>query len=328
MQLAIAAEFTGGGVRILERGGMKGRLHYHVLLDVGVDVRTGYDFEASRAQQKENPRAVWRLHASANNALRAINGRLYEMARMAGFGVVWHCEPVRSEAAAVEVYLSKYVSKHVGQRLEEDKGRRLVGYFGEVAEPLNRSIPSASGFSFGGALTQVIKGEERPHYRNAWAWIWRAKVKQWMSHQLISDLEEARAVLGPHWAYKHGDQIRAEKLTRYPRLFMAILDGALRVEVGTMDDICLAGLLAKDIEIEAHDKTPKELDVRDEALGFVGFGTWKARRVFDSADVLERHYVMEEQAYSDSLRREFTVIWSDGRVSKSLTSIESLTSVT
>jgi hypothetical protein len=152
------------------------------------------------------------------------------MAKRAGFGVIFHCEPIRSEVEAVREYLSKYICKHVGQRLLIDKRRRLVGYFGKGGE--RREIPSASSFAFGGELVQN-KGTplERPHYRNAWAWLWRKKVGQWMGRRRIKSLDEAREVLGKRWAYRHAEEIRAEELECvYPYAWIARMDGRIEEE--------------------------------------------------------------------------------------------------
>lgn len=230
MEKMVVAEWPNGGVRILERGGKTQRLHYHVLLDVGVDVRSGYDFTASRAEQSADRRAKWSLHPSANAQLVEVESKLRIMARRAGFGVIFHCEPIRSEVEAVREYLSKYICKHVGQRLLIDKRRRLVGYFGQGAS--RRDIPSASSFAFGGELVQN-KGThlERPHFRNAWAWLWRKKVGQWMARRGIKDMDEAREVLGKRWAYRHGAEIRDELLKCvYPYAWIARMDGRIQDE--------------------------------------------------------------------------------------------------
>jgi hypothetical protein len=224
MEKMIALEFPGGGVRILERGGKRGRLHYHVLLDVGRDVRTGYDFDASRRQQSLNPRAKWTLHESANAALRCVHRRLYRLARNAGFGEIFHCEPVRSEVEAIKTYLAKYICKHVGQRLLIDRGRRLVAYFGKGTE--RREIPAASRYAFGGPLYfyRNDSPEKLPDFRNAWAWLYRKKTEAWCADRGISSVEQAVALLGKHWRYRNRHAIRSFRLTEYPHVFMLLMD--------------------------------------------------------------------------------------------------------
>ena len=306
LQLRIAEEFPGGGVRIMERGGRTLRLHYHVLLDVEIDVRIGYDFEASRAIQAANPRAKWELHESANPQLRAIHNRLKLLARQAGFGVIFHCEPVRSESEAIKTYLAKYICKHVGQRLLIDKKRRLVAYFGRWSEPGNREIPAAGGFAFGGSLTQVVRGVRRPDFRNAWAWLWRAKLGQWMRKQRIPDLETATEVLGSHWAYRCAEQIRAEVLKRYPYFFLAVMD-----QGADLADIPLDAQLTPDFEVGAS--VPVLRSKRSRVGGVVSY----AGADYDSEDVMAKYQPQMPQVSPG----EFTVIWSDGSFDRSELSI-------
>lgn len=227
MEKQVALEFPGGGVRVMERGGETRRLHFHVLLVAGCDVREGYDFEGSRAAQRADRRAKWSLHPTANANLRRVHDRLFAIARRAGFGVIFHCEPVHSGADAIRIYLSKYICKHVGQRLPEDKGRRLVDYFGDVRE--RRKFPGASAFAFGGGLTEVKEGKRRPNYRNAWAWIWRAKLAKYAAGFGVSngDFNTLEQKLGSRWAHFHGEEIRRVRLKSYPHAFMAVMDGEL-----------------------------------------------------------------------------------------------------
>jgi len=222
MEKVLAQEFPGGGVRILERGGRTLRLHYHVMLDVGVDVRAGYDFESSRLAQASDRRAKWRLHGSANRNLRLVHDRLFAIAKRSGFGVIFHCEPVRSESEAIKTYLAKYICKHVGQRLIADKGRRLVGYFGAGSQ--RREIPAANRFAFGGALVDVVGGVRRPNWKNGWAWLWRQKVAKYFKKLGIESMDTARELLGPKWAYEHREMIAAVRLEKYPYLFLAVFD--------------------------------------------------------------------------------------------------------
>lgn len=309
----IAEEFPGGGVRILERGGKTGRLHYHVMLDVQGDVRTGYDFAASRAQQQANPRAKWVLHASANPQLRSVHDRLYTICKRAGFGRIFHCEPVRSENEAIRTYLSKYICKHVGQRLLADKGRRLVAYFGEGAK--RRDVPSANRFAFGGALTQVVNGKRRPDYRNAWAWIWRQKLGQYMSRvHRIRDMADASDRLGTDWAYRLRNDIQAEKLAYYPYLFMAVLDGALSTfeiedAYGPEEAITDEILLSTDVRMGPS---------RGYVVGCIrltsdGVVTYAGKK-YNSAEVLAKVAARKPKPAQDGV---CTVLWADGRVDHS-----------
>jgi len=107
-------------IRVFER--MKsGRIHYHLLVNVGKDIRTGFDFPA--VTRKENPD-----YSSASPAIRQEWSFWRMNAKKYGFGRT-ELMPVASNAEAIGRYVGKYISKNVGQRRpDEDKGVRLVEY--------------------------------------------------------------------------------------------------------------------------------------------------------------------------------------------------------
>ena len=124
-------------IRVLERGERKGRVHYHCLVAVREDVRTGFDFEAFKRKD----------YTSANGALRAVWAWWRKNAKKYGFGRV-ESQPLRSTDEAVAQYLSKYISAHITQRKAEDKGARLVGY--------SKGVPSSSSkFAFDSVRGQL-----------------------------------------------------------------------------------------------------------------------------------------------------------------------------
>jgi hypothetical protein len=275
----------------------------HVMLDVGVDVRTGYDFRASRQAQEADPKAKWKLHRSANEHLRRVYAKLYVMARRAGFGPIFHCEPVRSEVEAIRTYLAKYICKHVGQRLVIDKGRRLVAYFGQGAQ--RREVPAANRFAFGGSLIQNVGGAERPDFRNGWAWIWRAKAKQWFAKRGIADPAEAKELMGPKWCYRCAESIRKEELSRYPYVWMAVMDGRL-----AWSDVHEAHIdpMDRDLEfVRAKRATPfAGIKLRTSPPRRIKYG----KREYDPAEVLRQVAEMKPKRVRD----EVCTIWADGTV--------------
>ena len=311
MEKTVAEEFPGGGVRILERGGKTKRLHYHVMLDVEADVRTGYDFESSRATQAANPRAKWQLHHSANAQLRRVHDRLLSIARKSGFGTIFHCEPVRSEVEAIKTYLAKYICKHVGQRLLVDKGRRLVAYFGCGAE--RREIPSANAFAFGGSLTEHVKGKLRPNYRNAWAWLWRQKVRHFWATKGIHDMDTVREVAGAKWCFRYSEEIRKTELEVYPFVFIAILDGRLSSMECEDEGIPEMG---GEIRFPKIKPTPFKgvrlvTDETRAANGFHRRGRTGAEVEGEAAEIMRRVAAERPEWRPET---ECTVVWSDGRV--------------
>lgn len=103
-------------IAVLER--MKsGRIHYHLLVVLPVDVRTGFDFaEAAKG-----------VYTSAGQSLRAEWAFWRGTAKKYGFGRT-ELLPVKSSGEAIACYVGKYIAKHIGHREERDKGVRLVRY--------------------------------------------------------------------------------------------------------------------------------------------------------------------------------------------------------
>jgi len=104
-------------LRIMERQ-KNGRIHFHILINVGNDIRTGFDFDG----------IARRDYRSASKTLRAEWAFWRTTAKKYGFGRT-ELMPIRSSSEAVGRYLGKYISKHIGNtRADEDKGARLVEY--------------------------------------------------------------------------------------------------------------------------------------------------------------------------------------------------------
>lgn len=109
----------GNTIRVIERQ-KSGRIHYHVLVAVGSDIRTGCDFDAFAKDD----------YRSAPAALRREWAFWRRTAKAYGFGRT-ELLPVMSTEAAIGRYVGKYISKHIEQREERDRGVRLVSYSGE-----------------------------------------------------------------------------------------------------------------------------------------------------------------------------------------------------
>lgn len=108
----------GRCIRVFERQ-KSGRIHYHLLVAVGADIRTGADFgEFAKGNYR-----------SASPALRAEWSYWRTTAKKYGFGRT-ELLPVKSSHEAIGRYVGKYIAKHLGQRKNEDKGVRLVSYSG------------------------------------------------------------------------------------------------------------------------------------------------------------------------------------------------------
>lgn len=96
---------------------VSGRIHYHLLVVVAQDIRTGFDFAAVKKRD----------YRSTSAYLRAEWAFWLKAAPLYGFGRT-ELLPVKKTADSISKYIVKYVAKHIGQRLPEDKGVRLVRY--------------------------------------------------------------------------------------------------------------------------------------------------------------------------------------------------------
>lgn len=138
-----------GWIRIFERGSKKGRLHYHLLLDVKQDVRSGVDVDSAASasvggqnRALDQERKFWRKVCKVGEFKAKYRMRL---------GVV-NVLPLRTDAQKVAGYLGKYLTKHFESRKADDKGLRLVGYSREFNRRCGSRFawngPTAQNFRF------------------------------------------------------------------------------------------------------------------------------------------------------------------------------------
>ena len=132
----LAVRYGKRWVRVTERQ-QNGKVHYHLIVDAGRDVRRGFDFgsyAASKAEAKRgNKGSMYKLTRqygeSACPALRAEWEFLREMCPKYKFGRA-EALPIRKTGAASARYLSDYMSKT--HRSVKDKGVRLWSLGGGV----------------------------------------------------------------------------------------------------------------------------------------------------------------------------------------------------
>ena len=154
---------------VMERMTSK-RIHYHLLVVMAEDIRTGFDFAAVKRGD----------YRSAGEYLRREWKFWRVTAPKYGFGRT-ELLPIKKTAEGVAKYVGKYVAKHIGQRLPEDKGARLVRY---------------------------SKGASRVGTRFAWmtlgAYLWRSKLGAFCrSLHLDSDNYQTflKEWFGKNWVY-------------------------------------------------------------------------------------------------------------------------------
>jgi hypothetical protein len=166
-------------IRVWERT-KKGRIHYHLLVVLASDIRTGFDFDAvaqddyrSACQALRDEWAYWRKTAKA-----------YRFGRT-------ELLPVKSTAEGIARYVGKYISKHVSQRKECDKGFRLVEYSRGA-----RSVSTRFAFNTKGSVAWRRKLE-----------LFSGFVSGFVGRVVAYD--DLKEVLGPAWAYNNRKFIAA-----------------------------------------------------------------------------------------------------------------------
>jgi hypothetical protein len=161
-----------GYIRVLERQ-KSGRIHYHLLVALSLDIRTGFDFSGISEGN----------YSSANSSIRAEWSFWRRTAHKYGFGRT-ELLPIKSTSEGIGKYVGKYIGKAIDNRLPEDKGCRLVEYS-------RNSRVASTKFQF------VSSGSLE----------WRKKLRAFAFY--ISEnmgcqptFEGLRNTLGPRWAYE------------------------------------------------------------------------------------------------------------------------------
>jgi hypothetical protein len=172
----------GGAIRVFERQ-ESGRIHYHLLVNVGVDIRTGFDFGAIKKKD----------YRSASVALRNEWSFWRRTAKEYGFGRT-ELLPVISTSGAVARYVGGYIAKHLQVREGRDLGVRLVSYIGPRVATVK--FAWAGGFSRNwraglGALVRDLAAAGqidsptieamRRAYGAKWLWSWKQTVVERIS---------------------------------------------------------------------------------------------------------------------------------------------------
>lgn len=160
------------------------RIHYHLLVVMAEDIRTGFDFKAVKRGD----------YRSASQYLRREWKFWRQTAPKYGFGRT-ELLPIKKTADGIAKYVGKYVAKHIGQRLPEDKGARLVRY---------------------------SRGTNRASTRFAWntlgAYMWRAKLGTFCRMLALNSdnyQQFLKEWFGRNWVYRLGPLIDSIKLPEF-----------------------------------------------------------------------------------------------------------------
>jgi hypothetical protein len=180
---------------------LSGRIHFHLVVVVDKDIQSGADFNAFKRQN----------YSSANSALRAEWAFWRQTCPKYRFGR-HELMPIKSNAQGIARYVGKYISKHITQRREEDKGARVVRFIG------------------------FKPGMRRTCGRFSWnndnAWLWRQKLAVFAGERGITDLLGMKKRFGPRWAYRLQGRILAQELVgvTYPSFAAAERDLDLHLD--------------------------------------------------------------------------------------------------
>lgn len=176
------------GVIVTERH-KSGVIHFHLLVVLGEDIKTGFDFEAVKRKD----------YRSASEALRAEWAWWRENQAKYGFGR-HELMPVRTTGEQIGRYVAKYLGKSWEERTADDKGGRCVRYFGRWDKRGAKVGPPMSARH--GAVTPR-------------ACAWRACMKQiqWATayHGLELNEKNIKEYNGPRWAWRVTKQIQRFK---------------------------------------------------------------------------------------------------------------------
>lgn len=157
--------------------------HYHIIAEVGEDIREGFDFDLFAWWLKGNNRFKHPC-PTGSPYFHRLWKELNEVMPSYGFGYINSIEPIRTTEEAVSRYIGGYIGKTIGRRSEQEKGVRLVNY----PKGWLRNSPKFS-------------------WNTSNAAEWRRKVSKFANIHGCSEFYQISQRLGPNWAYKYLEDI-------------------------------------------------------------------------------------------------------------------------
>src|SRR5665811_859153 len=151
----------------------RGAWHYHFLVVLTEDIRTGFNFEE----------VANRNYSSGTNYLHQIWKDLRKACPKYGLGRS-ELLPVKSNAEAMGRYIGKYISKHIEQREDRDKGVRLVN--------------SSQGW---------LKNSVNFAWYSEGSVEWRKNLSLFAEFLGCSEIYQLTEKLGSGWAYNYAELI-------------------------------------------------------------------------------------------------------------------------
>lgn len=171
----------GKWVNVKERQS-RGALHYHMIIETSRDIRDGFDFDLYESWL--NSDRTRKRCPTGNPELRRMWAELREAVQKYGFGWIVSVEPIKSNSDAISRYVGKYVSKHLENRIAEDKGARLINY--------------SQGF---------LRDSPKFQWKTENSYLWRQKVRYFAAIHGCDDLYQLTDKLGSNWAFRYLDDI-------------------------------------------------------------------------------------------------------------------------
>ena len=171
-----------------------GRIHYHLLVALPFDIKTGFDFK----QVADTSLSRSLRYSSASKELKAEWAFLRKTVVKYGFGPRVELMPVKTNIEAIKFYVGKYIGKslkasHEGKQAAHgysDKGVRLVRYSKGARAGTTRFAWVSSGAS---------------SWRSAVAFF--ADLLSMFYDKPLSNVDDLSDLLGFRWAYKYRERI-------------------------------------------------------------------------------------------------------------------------
>lgn len=247
------------GVNVSERH-KSGAIHFHLVVVTAEDIRGGIDFAACFPNKRSHITPDYRTAPlTLRNEWEFLRGRLpaYKFGRH-------QLQPMKHDPAALADYVSKYISKSWSERTADDKGARLINYFGSWTA--NRATNPRTGKPFKCSPPQSAQiGWMNPQSR-AWRECCKQIARVCRMNRLDWSQETVRRLCGQHWALFVTERIKKVRF----------------FEPGEIGECALSG-------IHHHNRT--ELAAFGPHVGEVAPVTWVSRR---TAEVIEKN--LEDKA--------------------------------
>jgi len=159
-----------------------GSIHFHLLVVCKSDIRTGFDFEG--IEKRDYSSASPELKKTWSILRRNLNKYKFGRSELL---------PIKSTAEGIARYVGKYISKTVCNRLESDKGTRMVNYSGNSRNSTTRVTVLSEGskkwrknlplfckmiFELRQDIPPLDENNIAKHLGSRWAFEWREFILQ------------------------------------------------------------------------------------------------------------------------------------------------------